>query len=44
MLVTLLVIALVAPSIAYAGDVEHKTFKQICVLLELDDDEKKSLP
>lgn len=43
MLLTILAIALVASTPAYAGDVEHEMFGQLCVLLELNDDEQQKL-
>jgi hypothetical protein len=43
MLMTILAIALVASTAAYASDVEHEMFRQICVLLELNEDEQQKL-
>ena len=43
MLMTILAIALVASTTAYASDVEHEMFGQLCVLLELNDDEQQKL-
>ena len=43
MLLTVLAIALVASTAAFAADNEHEMFGQLCVLLELSDDEQKKL-
>jgi len=43
MLMTILAIALVASSAAYAEKVEHPMFDQLCVLLDLNDDEQQKL-
>jgi hypothetical protein len=42
-LLTIIAIALVASSAAYAEKVEHPMFDQLCVLLDLNDDEQKKL-
>jgi hypothetical protein len=42
-LMTILAIALVASTTAYAGDVKNEMFGQICVLLELNDAEQQKL-
>jgi len=43
MLLTVLAIALVAPAITYAAAGDHEVFRQLVVLLELNDDERKKL-
>jgi len=43
MLLAVLAIALVASTAAYADQVEHPVFKQLCVYLELNDDERRKL-
>jgi hypothetical protein len=42
-LLTILAIALVASTTAYADSGENEMFKQLCVLLELNDDEQQKL-
>jgi hypothetical protein len=43
MLLTILAIALLVSTTAYAEKVEHEMFNQLCVLLELNDDEQQKL-
>jgi len=43
MLMTILAIALVASTAAIAEETEHEMFNQICVLLDLNDDEQQKL-
>jgi hypothetical protein len=42
-LLTVLAIALLASTAAFAADNEHEMFKQLCALLELNNDEQKKL-
>ena len=42
-LLTVLAIALLAPVVVFAAAEEHEMFKQLCVLLELNNDEQKKL-
>jgi hypothetical protein len=43
MLLTVLLVALLASTTAYAQKVEHEMFDQLCALLELNDDERQKL-
>jgi len=43
MIMTVLAVAFLSSTSAYAGEAGHEMFGQICVLLELDDSEKEKL-